>query len=719
MKFIIMMLKRFWPIVGVVIFGVCFWAFKNGGEGNGNELSKQQQILTSIGYILREKHYSPQKIDDDFSIKVLKEFLNDLDPEKNVFLSSDIQTFKKLENYVDDELNGAELKIVNTIVPVYRKRVDETEKIFKEIIQGNFEFNTKEYLEQKTENLEFASNENIRKDRWRKKVKFAVLERYVDFLNQQEKSKDQKDYKLKSETQLEQEARDAVKKVYERYFNKVKLHYNNEEKFAQYVNVITELMDPHTNYFPPIEKRSFDEDMSRSFYGIGAQLKEEDGYIKIAMVMNGGPAFKSGQIQVNDIILKVAQGNATPVDIGGFEVTDAVKLIRGNKGTEVRLTIKKADGNIIEVSMIREEISNDEGLARSVVINNDKGEKIGYIYLPDFYANFERVDGAKCSKDVAKELIKLQAENVKGVILDLRNNGGGSLYEVIQMVGFFINQGPVVQVKDREGVPTVLSDRDPGVLYDGPLAVMVNEFSASASEIFAAAIQDYNRGIIVGSSSTFGKGTVQRQIPFGKPVDMLTGATELGALKLTFQKFYRVNGGSTQLKGVEPDVVLPDVYEYLKFREKDTKSALPWDEIEKSVYKKWTGLYNKEEIITKAKERLAKHKEFTLIDNNAKWLATTGENPLPLNMVEYKALQEKIKSTAKQNESLTKLNASEEMKVYMMQQDEERLKKDTDAMKVERYRNWVKAVSADMYIHETVKIVSDMVAAQKITVQKN
>ena len=486
-------------------------------------------------------------------------------------------------------------------------------------------------------------------------------------------------------------------------YERIKIKLTPVERFNMFVNVITNLMDPHTDFFPPVEKRAFDEQMSGRFYGIGAQLQEQDGNIKIMSLIPGGPAWKSGELMANDIIVKVGQGEKDElVDITGFDVTDAVKLIRGNKGTYVRLTLKKSDGTYKTITLQRDEIVQDETFARSVVVKNGD-KKIGVISLPDFYADFERPNGAKCSEDVAKEIIKLKEEKVDGIIMDLRYNGGGSLYEVIQMVGLFIKDGPVVQVKDRDGKIVVMDDKDPGVLYDGPLAVMVNETSASASEIFAAAIQDYKRGVIVGSTSTYGKGTVQRNVPLGKPLDFFSGRSEFGAVKLTFQKFYRVSGGSTQLKGVSSDVVLPDPYDYIKIREKDNPSALPWDEIKKANANLFTGY---SDVIQKENERIKSNPSFGLIKSNTDWLGKNLDAPVNLELKKYKEQQEKLKSTVNQNTALAKL--SKEMTMDVLKPDYDKFYNNLDKQKGERYKAWLKGLKSDLYIDETVKIVSDM-----------
>jgi carboxyl-terminal processing protease len=358
----------------------------------------------------------------------------------------------------------------------------------------------------------------------------------------------------------------------------------------------------------------------------------------------------------------------------------------------------------------------DETFARSSIIQSDD-KKIGYIYLPEFYADFDRPDGNRCSVDVANELKKLMNEHVDGVILDLRNNGGGSLYDVVQLVGLFIKSGPVVQVKDRDGKPVTLSDNDQNVLYTGPLAVMVNELSASASEIFAAAIQDYKRGIIVGSTSTYGKGTVQKNLPLGKPTDMFSGQTEYGALKLTFEKFYRVNGGSTQLKGVTPNVIIPDTYEYLKFREKDNPSALSWDQIPQANYTPANENINWNEIDKKAEARISSDTIFNQIKKNTEWLNKNMDKEYNLNIDAYKKEQSELRGMVKQDDSLTRLKQPINMEPLAV--DKDKFFNNPDKAKGERYQAWLKNAKSDVYINETVNIVKDIMEMEKSTTVKH
>lgn len=698
-----------WLLMMVAIaFGGLFIAFKSSWKnkaGDDEVLENQKKVLSAIGALIERQHYSPKKIDDAFSKEVFKKFLEDIDDDKIYFLQSDINELKKFENSIDEELHGADIRFVPAVQAIYDKRLAEVTSIYKDILSKPFDFTVNEEYITDSKKQTYAATIEERKDKWRKRLKYFTLERYADLLEAREKIT--VDSLIKSNAELEKQARESVLKIMNRFFEKQKPNNTEVKKFETYVNTITNIMDPHSDYFPPVEKRAFDEQMSGRFFGIGAQLQDVDGVIKIAMVMSGYPAWRSGEIEQNDIILKVAQGKGEFVDITGYDVQDAVKLIRGNKGTEVRLTIKKQNGTIKVVSLTRDEIIQDESYARSAVINQN-GKKIGYIYLPDFYADFEDPQGARCSEDVAKEIKKLQAEQIDGLVMDLRNNGGGSLYEVVQMVGLFIKTGPVVQVKDKDGKIQVLSDNNPSVLYDGPLAVMVNGLSASASEIFAAAIQDYKRGIIIGNNtSTYGKGTVQRAIPLGRQLDMTSGRTEFGAVKLTFQKFYRINGGSTQLKGVQPDVLMPDTYEYYKFREKDNEFALPWDEIAKASY---TPATTENAVLAAIKDETVKVKGnsvFNLINSNSKWLFEKNEKPVSLNYNTYKEAQKVLKSTVTQTTSLIKL--SKEMNIDVPSDDKAKYFSNTDKAKGERYQQWLKNIKTDIYISSSANAVLELI----------
>lgn len=705
------MSKKFIPVFLVLTAASLFVAFQSQGKNDhDNPKSKYAKILRNVGIYLEDGHYSPKKIDDSFSQIVLKKFTQDLDDDRNVFLQSDIDGFnKKFGDKIDDEIHGSEILSFFTINEVYTKRRDESFLLVKQLLEKPFDFTANEAVELDREKAVFPKTEEERREVWRKSIKYAVLGKFVELQDDREKNKEKKDFVVKADSTLEREAREYIKKRMERTMANKKAHETNDENFSTFINAITLSMDPHTDYFPPVDKRSFDESMSGSFFGIGAQLKDDDGKIKIASLINGMPAKISGEIAVDDEIIKIGEGKAEPVDVTGYSTTDAVKLIRGaQKGSEVRLTIKKVDGTVKVVSLLRDKINLEETFAKSAVINGE--HKVGYIYLPEFYQDFQNPNGPKCSNDVAKEIEKLKAENVEGIIIDLRGNGGGSLSEVVKMAGLFIEDGPVCQVRSRgEDKPVVLKDKDKSILYTGPLTVMVDEMSASASEIFAAAIQDYKRGIIIGSTSTYGKGTVQRNIPLSpeseNPFFAAKQAEDLGALKLTLQKFYRINGGATQLKGVTPDIVLPDRLEYVKFREKDNSSALPWDEIEKADYLPWVSNVNESMVVNTVNEEVAKATVFSKIKSSVQWLEANNNKPYSLNITRYREEQKQFKDVFKQMEELSKL--TKELNIKSAASDAEVLAADKE--KAEKNKQWLKRLSGDIYIDETVRAMNNMI----------
>jgi carboxyl-terminal processing protease len=707
--------KKSVPFLLFFLFSAILIAFGTSGHKKADTPEeKYQKIFSQISEMLEDAHFSPRKIDDQFSKDVFKKYLSSLDPDKNVFVLSDIKELKKFETIIDDELHGAPIQFFYAANVIYQKRIKEASAIFPTLLSQPFNFNVDESVFIDAEKLDFPANESARKELWRKRLKYMTLDRYSAQLEEKEQNAGKKDFIAKADSTIERESRQKVAVVLEKNFERLRAKFTEEERFNMLVNTITGLMDPHTTFFPPLEKRSFDEQMSGRFFGIGASLRPDEGGIKIATLVTGSPAWKSGKVQVGDQVMKVGQGSDEPVDISGYEVEDAVKLIRGKKGTQVKLTLKKADGSIHIVALDRDEIVLEETFARSVIIEQE-GKKIGYIFLPEFYADWERPNGARSAQDVRTEIIKLKEQQVQGIIMDLRNNGGGSLYDVVQIAGFFIPDGPIVQVKDREGKPNILRDRDKSVLYDGPLAVMVNEFSASASEIFAAAIQDYNRGIVIGSTSTYGKGTVQRNIGLEKESTMsATGNSDLGTLKLTLQKFYRINGGSTQLKGVTPNIVVPDTYEYLKYREKDNPEALPWDEIQEAPFTPVTPGYDITAVKNASLERIKNSATFNAINESIQWLEKSNDKEYSLNINKYREEQKKIRAVSKRIEELNK--QQQELALEMLPDDEKRLS--ADSSKLERRKAWTKSLTKDIYLNETVQVLNDMIRQSALVKNK-
>ena len=663
--------KKSIPIILLLLLGGVSVLYAVRKKAFDNPASKYERILQTVGAFLEEGHYSPQKIDADFSKKVFNKFINDLDGDKGYFLSGDVQSLDaSYGTRISDEIHGAKLESFYAISKVYAQRLEEASAFYKEILAKPFDFSVKEDVDMNYDKMDFARTHEELYDRWRKRLKYLTLERYVDLLEARDKNKAKDSLgtknasPAKTDAELEQEARQAIFKIMERNFARLKIEETADAQFDMLVNAITNTMDPHTDFFPPVEARAFNETMSGHFYGIGAQLGEDDaGNISIVQLVPGGPAFKSGKVKEGDLIMKVAQGMDSAQDLSGYSREDAVKIIRGAKGSLVRLTLKRKDGSVSIVGLVRDEIKTEETFARSAVIN-EGSKKVGYIYLPEFYADFEHQNGARCAVDVAKEVANLKAQKVDGIILDLRLNGGGSLYDVVKMVGLFVPAGPVVQVRSRDdSIPSVLKDQDGSLLYDGPLAVMVNEFSASASEIFAAAIQDYHRGLIIGST-TYGKGTVQHELELDPRI---TGnwpkdsTTDLGSLKLTIQKFYRISGGSTQLKGVTPDVALPDQYEYLKERERDDPNALKWDQIAKASFQPWQPGYDPEMIRRESGERLDKNPSFRDILKDAKWLSDQNDKMYSLEIAQYRKDRDALQKTYDEMDKQERLKAPLDM----------------------------------------------------------
>ena len=701
----------------IILVGGLFFAFntfKTGAQETPE--SRHRKLLSTIGHLLESEHYSPRKIDDVFSKDVFDAYLKALDPEKNILLQADVDSLKIFATTIDDEIHGSPILFEPAADAIYERRALEAKKIFEDIIQKTFNYSEDDSIRLETDSIQYASNPKEKYTRWKQILKYKALDRYVSLIEDRDKQQAAKMIKdtakikdtskvvfvYKSDSVLEVEARASIKKTYTKRFSLLEKTFDKEKRFESFLNTITGLMDPHTDYFAPVEKRSFTEQMSGTFYGIGAQLTQDDNGVKIASIQPGGAAWKSGQLVMNDVIIKIGQGAEEPVDVSGYETTDAVKLIRGNLGTEVRLTVRKPDGTTKIVSLIREKIVLDESFARSAIIQKGN-DKYGLILLPDFYADFEREDGHRCSKDVAIEIEKLKAEKVKGIIIDIRYNGGGSLYEVVQMAGLFIDKGPIVQIRDRDGKSQVLSDEKPGILYDGPLVVMVNEFSASASEIFAGAIQDYNRGLIVGSTSTYGKGTVQRTVSFGKPLDAMGIQTEYGSVKLTFQKFYRVTGSSTQKKGVMSDVVFPDDYELLKYREKDNPAALQWDEMEKAKFTPWTSSHEIANIAAAANKKIQNDTTNIRFKKNLAWVTAQVDRPIALEYHKYIRYKKELQAVIQQNENILKLKDT--LQVTALKADYDKFYNNPDKTKQDRYQAWLKMVSKDLQISESSKLL--------------
>lgn len=735
MNTIIQFMKRHYKILLVVlVMSVGLWSFMPKSKGSDPE--KDKALLELLSFVIERGHYHPSAIDDTFSKGVYKDYIAALDPSKRFFMQSDIDEFSKYETKIDDAINNRDLTFFDLTYTRLMQRMEESKNYYKTILDKPFDYSQNEEINTDYEKLPYATDVAGLKEKWRKQVKLSALSSLVDKQKLQDDiaknaGKSQKErvdeYKVKmgskfspelekkfieslskeKETpktyeQLEKETRESTLKSLNEYFGVIK-DLDREDWFAVFLNSIATRFDPHTSYFPADEKERFDVSISGKLEGIGARLQKKNDFTEISELISGGPAWRQKELEAGDIVLKVAQGNGEPVDVVGMRLDDVVKKIKGPKGTEVKLTVKRTDGTIKVISIIRDEVEIEETYAKSSIVEKN-GLKYGIIYLPKFYIDFENQDSRDAGKDVAKEVERLKEAKVQGIIVDVRDNGGGSLKTVVDIGGLFIEQGPIVQVKSAAGTKEVLYDRDPKVEWDGPLVIMTNSFSASASEILAAAMQDYKRAVIIGSKQTYGKGTVQNVIDLNQ---FVKGSTfgDLGALKTTIQKFYRINGGSTQLEGVGSDIVMPDRYAYLKMGERDVDNAMPWDKIDPANYSVWNKQNNFDVAIANSKKRLENNPQMKLIDENAKWLDERNkENVYSLQIDKFKQEQKMLEDTSKKYKSISDYTNTFKFKSLPY---EEQLMKNDETLREKRNR-WHENLSKDIYIEEAIHVLDDL-----------
>ncbi|MEA3452499.1 MAG: carboxy terminal-processing peptidase [Bacteroidota bacterium] len=668
---------------------------------------EKQEVVAALTYnLMKNYHYEKIDFNDDFSQQVFDKYIEYLDFSKRYLLQSDIRKMSRNIKKLSEQIQNADLNFFKESYEIIVKRREEAQLIYEDIISKPFNLNKKENIISDSEKQKFASNNNELTEYWRKLLKLEILIEVDNQLSVYEKKKQKgKDVEEKSLEQLEIDARAKIKKNYDDYFDRLS-KLREEDYFSLYINAITYTADPHSQYYAPKNKEDFDIYMSGELEGIGATLSQRFGEIKIVSIIVGGAAWKNGELEEGDVILDVAQENEEAVNIVSMRLDDAVRLIRGKKGTKVILTVKKIDESIKQITIVRDKIIVEETYVRTVILKkSNSGKRVAYIYFPSFYIDFNKKNGRKCSEDLRKELYKLKEENVDGIIIDLRNNGGGSLQEVVTIAGFFIPKGPIVQVKDRRGVVGDLSDKDASVLYEGNLLIMSNQFSASASEIFAAAMQDYNRAVIFGTKQSLGKGTVQQMFNLDNAPRIPSELKPLGGLKMTIQKFYRINGGSTQMKGVISDITFSTVYSYLKTGESSLDNALPWDKISPLSYKKWSPSYNIDSLKKWSLARMANDSAFIVTDNYAKFLKNEDENNIiPLNLKKYRI--EKQGRTAKRKEFNKATKKKMALNIDFLTDDKNVMKNDT-VFKY-RYENWSKKLKKDYKLSEAYRIVVDM-----------
>ena len=666
---------------------------------------KDSLVIQLITYVLDQAHYLDKEIDDDFSEKVFNTFLENLDPYKRYFYASDIEEFSEYKYSIDDAFKVPNLDFFDLVYERYKKRMSESEKIFNNILSNPFDFSKDEVCECDFEVLDYVQTNEELYDRWRKLLKIYVIENYHNEI-EDDLRKLEKDslFQIRNIDLIEKETRESLSETMIQNYKFVSEEMQRSDWFSVYINSFVSQYDPNTSYLDPESKDRFDVDMSGNYAGIGARLQKKIDKVEITEVISGGPAWRDNTLEKGDAILKVRQDEEEePVSILTMRLSEAVKLIKGEKGTKVHLTVKKVDGSISEVTVKRDIVQLEETYIKSSIVKKDNNN-YGIINIPKFYIDFDNQSNRDAAKDLKTEIERLKEQGIKGLVIDLRNNGGGALKTVVDMAGMFIKNGPVVQVKYFDKEKQVLSDRDRSILWTGPLVILVNEGSASASEILAAAMQDYKRAIIIGGNQTWGKGTVQNVFPLNRMVRGNTNG-DLGALRYTTQKYYRINGGSVQLEGVKSDINVPYRYKYLDFGEKDSENPLEWDEIDHVDYTTWQSNFDFDQAIQKSKDRMSNNEYLKLVDENAKWIKTVRDDKLiNLNYDNFKKELEENLSETKKFDALNDFSMDFNFKSLPYEVD--LIEKDS-VLGIKRKR-WHKSLNKDVYIDEALNVLSDL-----------
>lgn len=691
-------------LVLLLAFASCSFTTKKFSDPDKDKL-----LVQLITYVLDQGHFSPKDLNDSFSEQVFDDYLEQLDPFKRYFYASDIKEFAVYKDKLDDQIKAYDLSFFNLTHERLLQRLEESKQVYKEVLSEPFNFNIKEDFSTDYKDLPYVNSKKEMKNRWRQQLKFSTIANYDDLISQQENAVKNNSEKPKSLLEIEKEARETTLKSLDELYDFID-DRQRQDWFSVYINAIVEEFDPHTFYFAPEEKDRFDVAMSGNFEGIGARLQKKMDVITINEIISGGPAWRQNKLEVGDQILKVKQDSDEPaVNVVGMRLDDAVKLIKGPKGTDVILTLKKVNGTIEDLRITRDVVELEETYAKSSTVIKD-GKTFGVINLPKFYVDFEDYNKRNAASDIKLEIERLKAEGIEGLVLDLRNNGGGSLQTVVDMAGLFIKEGPIVQVKTAGEPKEVLNDKDRSIVWDGPLVILVNELSASASEILAAAMQDYKRAIVIGSKQTYGKGTVQNVLDLNRMVRNNTNG-DMGALKFTTQKFYRINGGSTQLEGVKSDVVVPDRYSYINVGEKDQENPLAWDKIEPADYTLWENYFDYNSTIGKSKERMANNEQLKLIDQNAQWVKKIRDREIySLNYDDYKATLKLNEEEAKRFDKLSdyKTNLTFKSLPYENKQME------IDSVLKQKRERWHESLSQDVYIEEALNVLNDLKMAYPV-----
>lgn len=775
------------------------------GHAEGREVEevdlKPSQTDVLLNHIIRQQltrfHFDREQrpLDDRFSEDVFELFLQRVDAQKRLLLQADVDAMAKYRTQIDDDFLRGHFHLPAIAAEVVLKNLEVLEPYCEKLLAGDFDYEKEEVFETDPEKLPYCNTIEELEERWRLHLKYQCLGRYLSSLesekaklksgekpsveklseekasveklseekSSEEKLSDQNSSAESSEDsavalseekdhELRSKAKEKTLKQLKSYFERLR-ELTHQEHYSRYFNAITTSFDPHTNYMDPATKEDFNIRMSKSLQGIGAVLQEEDDYTKVVRIVPGSASYRQGDLEAGDIILRVAEGDSgEEVDITGMRIREVVSYIRGEKGTVVKLTVKKSDGKIKIIPIERDIVKLEDAVAKSMSLKTSSDRLYGYIYLPDFYRDHQDPSKRNCTEDVRQEIERLKKENIEGLVFDLRGNGGGFLEDARTIAGLFVNSGPVVQVRNSFNKVMVLRDDDRKVTYDGPVVILVDQFSASASEILAAALQDYHRAVIVGSGQTHGKGTVQHLISLDREVPPRWKKGKLGSLKLTIQKFYRINGGSTQMKGVMPDIIIPDDKTYLESGERHLDYALAWDQIPQVKFRTYSEALPLEMLRQKSQSRVEKSEIFQVIEERGARLKERYEDTQVVlsrsamlderhkseeEADHYEEVMEKLKAKldpeayqrdqkekaereAKEAEDKKKLaeqkkeGSSAEADAVVEAETEKKPKKTPEELKAEETRRWQESVRIDPYVRESMNILDDLIATKVI-----
>lgn len=691
-----------------------------------NFQEREAMILTGVMKFMDQVHYNPKMINDELSVVIFDKYIEALDSRKRFLTQEEVDELAQFRDKIDDQIKIKTFEMFEMSNELIEKGIQRGQRIYASIDVSALDLTSNDKVNLDYENRERPKNEKALKKYWEQLITYDIISKVETKIDKQVQklqammlvppavdtaavNSEKEPYVEKKRNELIAEAIEDHTKNYKKWFKRLNKQ-RRSDRFEQYLNAVTHQSDPHTTYFNPKKRDDFNINMGGKLEGIGARLQAEDDFIKIVSIVPGGPIWETKKAEADDLIIAIQQeGEDEVLNLYGMRLDDVVSKIRGKKGTVITLTIRKKDGSEILLAIERDEVITEETLAKSLIIDKVGSiDNIGYIKLPKFYSSFEKKGGNSCAKDVASEIEKLKTVNVNGIILDLRNNTGGSLNDVVEMSGLFIKEGPIVQVKPRTRDAYVHRDKNPDVLYDGPLMILVNKYSASASEIIAAAMQDYKRAVIVGSTSTYGKGTVQRFYDLDRAFKGAEDYKPLGSLKMTTQKFFRVNGGSTQLIGVTPDIVLPDNYQYMDVGEKEYDHAMKWTEIDPVEYSQDVALLDHiDEVAATSKKRVDKNDKFTKVLANAERIKKYRDNSTySLNIDQFIEEMDQREEDSEQYKDLYDTDIAS-LKISNLEVDMDNI--NFDESKQARNQDWLDGMKKDFYLEEALSIMKDMI----------